>query len=90
MPASISVPPQQLLERILTLELVRVTERKHLAEALSSEPDFEGHRLWILVDLRLELPVTGVALDDFLNVILVANEVVDLPLVMGVQHVVQR
>ena len=27
MPATISVPPQQLLERILTLEIVRVTER---------------------------------------------------------------
>jgi fructose-1,6-bisphosphatase II / sedoheptulose-1,7-bisphosphatase len=33
MPASISVPPQQLLERILTLELVRVTERAAVSAA---------------------------------------------------------
>jgi fructose-1,6-bisphosphatase II / sedoheptulose-1,7-bisphosphatase len=33
MPATISVPPQQLLERILTLELVRVTERAAVSAA---------------------------------------------------------
>jgi fructose-1,6-bisphosphatase II / sedoheptulose-1,7-bisphosphatase len=33
MPATISVPPQQLLERILTLEIVRVTERAAVSAA---------------------------------------------------------
>jgi fructose-1,6-bisphosphatase II / sedoheptulose-1,7-bisphosphatase len=32
-PATISVPPQQLLERILTLEIVRVTERAAVSAA---------------------------------------------------------
>jgi len=33
MSAAISVPPQQLLERILTLEIVRVTERAAVSAA---------------------------------------------------------
>src|SRR5580704_11515363 len=33
MPTNISVPPQQLLERILTLEIVRVTERAAVSAA---------------------------------------------------------
>jgi fructose-1,6-bisphosphatase II / sedoheptulose-1,7-bisphosphatase len=33
MPAAISVPPQQLLERMLTLEIVRVTERAAVSAA---------------------------------------------------------
>jgi predicted nucleic acid-binding protein len=33
MPAAISVAPQQLLERILTLEIVRVTERAAVSAA---------------------------------------------------------
>jgi fructose-1,6-bisphosphatase II / sedoheptulose-1,7-bisphosphatase len=33
MQASISIPPQQLLERILTLEIVRVTERAAVSAA---------------------------------------------------------
>ena len=33
MPATISVPPQQLLECILTLEIVRVTERAAVSAA---------------------------------------------------------
>lgn len=38
MPATISVPPHQLLERVLTLEIVRVTER-----AAVSAARFRGH-----------------------------------------------
>jgi fructose-1,6-bisphosphatase II / sedoheptulose-1,7-bisphosphatase len=33
MPATISIPPQQLLERVLTLEIVRVTERAAVSAA---------------------------------------------------------
>jgi fructose-1,6-bisphosphatase II / sedoheptulose-1,7-bisphosphatase len=33
MQANISIPPQQLLERILTLEIVRVTERAAVSVA---------------------------------------------------------
>jgi fructose-1,6-bisphosphatase II / sedoheptulose-1,7-bisphosphatase len=33
MPATVSIPPQQLLERVLTLEIVRVTERAAVSAA---------------------------------------------------------
>ena len=42
MPATISVPPQQLVERILTLELERVTER---AAASAARLRGQGNKL---------------------------------------------